>query len=72
MKRLLQQESDRLKQENKLLKQAEELSVLREKAGMLREELLRKMEVFKKLPSLDNDTEEESYSTVTMTISQHA
>ena len=30
MKRLLQQESDRLKQENKLLKQAEELSVLRE------------------------------------------
>lgn len=47
MKRLLQQESDRLKQENKLLKQAEELSVLREKAGMLREELLRKMEVFK-------------------------
>lgn len=59
MKRLLQQESDRLKQENKLLKQAEELSVLREKAGMLREELLRKMEVFKKLPSLDNDTEED-------------
>ena len=26
---------------------------------MLREELLRKMEVFKKLPSLDNDTEED-------------
>ena len=30
MKRILQQESERLKQENKLLKQAEELSVLRE------------------------------------------
>ncbi len=62
MKRILQQESERLKQENKLLKQAEELSVLREKASMLREELLRKMEVFKKLPSLDNDTEEDKNS----------
>lgn len=62
MKRILQQESERLKQENKLLKQAEELSVLREKASMLREELLRKMEVFKKLPSLDNDTEEDKDS----------
>lgn len=62
MKRILQQESERLKQENKLLKQAEELSVLREKASMLREELLRKMKVFKKLPSLDNDTEEDKNS----------
>lgn len=62
MKRILQQESERLKQENKLLKQAEELSVLREKASMLREELLRKMEVFKKRPSLDNDTEEDKNS----------
>ena len=62
MKRILQQESERLKQENKLLKQTEELSVLREKASMLREELLRKMEVFKKLPSLDNDTEEDKNS----------
>ena len=46
-------------QENQLLRQAEELSALREKASVLREELIRKMEVFQKLPSL-NDNQENS------------
>ena len=44
-------------QENLLLRQAEELSALREKATALREELIRRMEVFLKLPSLNNKQE---------------
>ena len=44
-------------QENQLLRQAEELSALREKATVLREELIRKMEVFQKLPSLNDNKE---------------
>ena len=44
-------------QENLLLRQAEELSTLRERATALREELIRRMEVFQKLPSLNNKQE---------------
>ena len=44
-------------QENQLLRQAEELSALREKATALREELIRKMEIFQKLPSLNDNQE---------------
>ena len=44
-----------MEQENQLLRQAEELALLREKSGLLREELIRKMAVFQKLPSLNED-----------------
>ena len=44
-----------MEQENQLLRQAEELGLLREKSGRLREELIRKMAVFQKLPSLNDD-----------------
>jgi hypothetical protein len=44
-------------QENLLLRQAEELSTLRERATALREELIRRMEVFQKLPSLNDNQE---------------
>ena len=47
-----------IEQENQLLRQAEELNRLREKANSLREELIRRMEVFHKVPSLnDNEIE---------------
>lgn len=45
------------KQENQLLHQAKELAELREKANTLREVLIRKMEVFQKLPSLNENKE---------------
>ncbi|MBR5884147.1 MAG: hypothetical protein IKZ17_02835, partial [Bacteroidaceae bacterium] len=44
-----------MEQENQLLRQAEELALLREKSGLLREELIRKMAVFQKLPSLNEN-----------------
>lgn len=47
-----------LQQKNLLLKQQKEISTLREKEAVLRESLLRKIQFFKKLPSLnreDND-----------------
>ena len=47
-----------MEQENQLLRQAEELSLLRDKANGLREELIRRMEVFQKVPSLHNTTGE--------------
>ena len=43
-------------QENQLLRQAEELSQLREKANTLREELIRRMEVFQKVPCMNEVT----------------
>lgn len=49
-----------MEQENQLLRQAEELSRLREKANILREELIRRMEVFKKVPSMNNETDKEN------------
>ena len=45
----------RMEQENRLLRQSEELAQLREKANLLREGLIRKMEVFQKLPSLNGE-----------------
>ena len=45
-----------MEQENRLLRQAEELSLLREKANTLREELIRRMKVFQKVPSLNDAT----------------
>lgn len=51
-----------MEQENRLLRQAEELSRLREKANALREELIRRMEVFQKVPSLHDDTDEKDLS----------
>ena len=47
-----------MEQENRLLRQAEELGRLREKANRLREQLIRKMSVFKKLPSLNDELKE--------------
>lgn len=44
-----------MEQENRLLRQTEELARLREKANQLREGLIRKMEVFQKLPSLNEE-----------------
>lgn len=44
-----------MEQENQLLRQAEELSLLRDKANGLREELIRRMEVFQKVPSLHDE-----------------
>ena len=44
-----------MEQENQLLRQAEELALLREKSGLLREELIRKMAVFQKFPSLNEN-----------------
>ena len=41
-----------LEQDNLLLKQAKEISSLREKEALLRESLFRKIDVFKKLPSI--------------------
>lgn len=51
-----------MEQENRLLRQAEELSLLREKASVLREELIRRMDVFKKMPSLHEELDEENRS----------
>ena len=47
-----------MEQENRLLRQAEELGRLREKANRLREQLIRKMSVFQKLPSLNDELKE--------------
>lgn len=55
-----------MEQENLLLWQAEELSLQREKANKLREVLIRKMEVFQKLPSL-NDTLHEDNKAIRIT-----
>ena len=46
-----------IEQENQLLRQAEELNRFREKANSLREELIRRMEVFHKVPSLRENEE---------------
>ena len=51
-----------VEKENQLLRQAEELSQLREKASTLREELIRKMDVFKKVPSLQEEPVEDRQS----------
>jgi len=51
-----------VEKENQLLRQAEELSQLREKASTLREELIRKMNVFKKVPSLQEEPVEDRQS----------
>lgn len=48
-------------QENQLLRQAEELSQLREKAATLREELIRRMDAFKKVPSLQEEGTDEDH-----------
>lgn len=55
----LKEQANLLEKENKLLKQAEELSLLREKEASLRETLFRKMSVFHKIPSLDNNPDKE-------------
>ena len=52
-------------QENQLLRQAEELSQLREKANTLREELIRRMEVFQKVPCM-NEVTGEATSTISL------
>lgn len=44
-----------MEQENRLLRKSEELAQMREKANLLRERLIRKMEVFQKLPSLNEE-----------------
>ena len=51
-----------MEQENRLLRQAEELSLLRDKANGLREELIRRMEVFQKVPSLHNESTGEDFT----------
>lgn len=57
--RLLLEEKAKLEQENQILKQTEELSALREKEAVLRESLFRKVDVLRKIPSL-NEEEQES------------
>lgn len=47
-----------VEQENRLLRQAEELGRLHEKANQLREVLIRKMEIFQKLPSKNDELPE--------------
>lgn len=51
-----------VEKENQLLRQAEELSQLREKASTLREELIRKMDIFKKVTSLQEEPVEDKQS----------
>lgn len=51
-----------MEQENLLLRQAEELSLLRDKANGLREELIRRMDVFQKVPSLNDRSDEEDHA----------
>lgn len=55
----LKEQANLLEKENRLLKQAEELSILREKEANLRETLFKKMSVFHKIPSLDNNPDKE-------------
>ena len=55
-KKEMEAKQKEMEQENRLLRQAEELSQLREKANSLREELIWRMEIFKKVPSLNDDT----------------
>jgi hypothetical protein len=49
---LLRNKAYQLEQENLLLKQNEEISRLREKESLLRESLIRRINLFKKLPSI--------------------
>ena len=58
----LEAKQKQMEQENQLLRQAEELNCLREKANSLREELIRRMEVFQKVPSLHDTTGEDETS----------
>ena len=58
----LEDKQKQMEQENQLLRQAEELNCLREKANSLREELIRRMEVFQKVPSLHDTTSEDETS----------
>ena len=57
-RKVMEARQKQMEQENQLLRQAEELSLLRDKANGLREELIRRMEVFQKVPSLHNTTGE--------------
>ena len=54
-----------VEKENQLLRQAEELSQFREKANTLREELIRRMEVFQKVPCM-NEVTGEATSTISL------
>lgn len=52
---LLRNKAFQLEQENLLLKQNEEISRLREKESLLRESLIRRINLFKKLPSISGE-----------------
>lgn len=57
-RRELEARQMQVEQENRLLRQAEELGRLHEKANQLREVLIRKMEIFQKLPSKNDELPE--------------
>lgn len=59
----LEQAGQLLNQTDQLLKQTEELTHLREKESQLRESLFRRMKSFHKIPSLEEDSDEDSETT---------
>ena len=65
---LLKTRSYQLEQENLLLKQAKEISLLREKEALLRESLIRRINLFNKIPSLSSN--EVSVEEITKKLSQ--
>ena len=64
-RKVMEARQKQTEQENQLLRQAEELSQLREKANTLREELIRRMEVFQKVPCM-NEVTGEATSTISL------
>ena len=61
----LKNKAVQLEQENLLLNQAKEISLLREKESLLRESLFRKIDIFKKIPSIKSSkTEVESVGSI--------
>lgn len=60
---LLKNKSYQLEQENLLLKQAKEISLLREKEALLRESLIRRINLFNKIPSLSSNEHSDEEST---------